>query len=210
MAEKYIVIDTETTGLDFDKHEVIAFGGMVLIDGVVTDSLEVYCHPDHIGRADSKALEVNGYTPKARLWKYAVSREAAILQIVFFLRSHLDGTLVGHNVNFDIQFLKRFAERESLKRRRSDVNERIDIVFPKPYLDTRDVSRATLGPYGLESMSLDNICQFVGWKRRRAHTALSDCEDCIRLLRALVPPSPRFILRLKTLRTIRKIKGLLS
>lgn len=204
MAEKYVVIDTETTGLDYYKHEVIAFGGIVMIDGVITERFEVYCHPE--AKADPKALEVNGYSSKSRLWRNAVSREAAIVTITYFLRSHLDGILVGHNVNFDIQFLKAFAEKESKRNK----TEPIEIVFPMPYLDTRDIARATLAPYGLDSMSLDNICLFLGWKRRRAHTALSDCEDCIRLLRALVPPSPAFLLRLKTLKTIRAIKGLLS
>lgn len=206
MASKYVVIDTETTGLDYKQNEVIAFGGIVLIDGVVTDTLEVYCHPERPERCSPKALEVNGYSKSAREWRNAVRREDAILQIIYFLRSHLDGTLVGHNVQFDIQFLTRFAEAEN----RKGTGRSFTIAFPKPYLDTRDIARAALAPYGLESMSLDNICLFLGWRRRKAHTALSDCEDCIRLLRALVPPSPSFLLRLKVMKTIRHLKGVLK
>lgn len=208
MASKYVVIDTETTGLDYKQNEVIAFGGIVLIDGVVTDTLEVYCHPERPERCSPRALEVNGYSKTAREWRNAVRREDAILQIIYFLRSHLDGTLVGHNVQFDIQFLTRFAEAESRKRNIAD--DALTIAFPKPYLDTRDIARATLAPYGLESMSLDSICYFLGWRRRKAHSALSDCEDCIRLLRALVPPSPSFLLRLKVMKTIRNLKGVLQ
>ena len=198
---KYVVIDTETTGLDYKKNEVIAFGAMVMIDGVITETLEIYCHPERINDASPKALEVNGYSRKNKLWRYAIRREDAIEQIIYFLRRHIDGTLVGHNVQFDIQFLINMAMTE---------NDKLEIVFPKPYLDTRDVARATLAPYGLDSMSLDSICSFLGWKRRQAHTALSDCEDCIRLLRALCPPSRRFLLRLKTLNAIRKIKGVIQ
>lgn len=174
---------------------------MVMIDGVITETLEIYCHPERINDASPKALEVNGYSRKNKLWKYAIRREDAIEQIIYFLRRHIDGTLVGHNVQFDIQFLINMAMTE---------NDKLEIVFPKPYLDTRDVARATLAPYGLDSMSLDSICSFLGWKRRKAHTALSDCEDCIRLLRALCPPSRRFLLRLKTLNAIRKIKGVIQ
>lgn len=196
---KYVVIDTETTGLDFNKHEVIGFGGIVLIDGVIVETIEVLIHPARIEQADPKALEVNGYTPKK--WRDAIPAKVALEMIGEFLIRHSDGTLVGHNVNFDIQFLKRFG---------ASWRGGFGYRFPKPYLDTRDLCRAVLSPFGLHSMSLDNICAFLGWERRRAHSALSDCEDCIRLIQNLCPPSPRFLARLHTMKAIRKIKGVIK
>ena len=106
---------------------------------------------------------------------------------------------MGHNVNFDIKFLRAFAD--------SCYKE---FSFPTPYIDTRDLCRVNLPPYGLQSMSLDNVCAFLGWKRRKAHTALSDCEDCIKILRCMVPPSPKFIMYVKLRGAIASVKGLLS
>lgn len=194
---KYIVIDTETTGLDKYNHEMISLGAIVMIDNVITERFEVKVRPRRLEQADSKAMKVNGYSDYK--WRKAIDPSlAASLIHAFFLR-HQDGSLVGHNVQFDIGFVSEFC---------GEFNH--NVKFPSPYLDTRDICRATLAPFGLQSMSLDNICLFLGWERRKAHTAMSDCEDCIKILRCLCPPSPRFILRLHTMKMIREIRGLIS
>lgn len=194
---KYLVIDTETTGLDPRQHELLSLGAIVMIDGVVTQSIEVKIKPRNIDQADQKALEVNGYTPYR--WKYAIEGEHAASIIKHFFLAHQDAVLVGHNVGFDIRFLNAFADQFYTH-----------FQIPTPYIDTRDVCRVNLAPYGLASMSLDNICAFLGWKRRKAHTALSDCEDCIKILRCMCPPTTRFIAYLHLRGAIARLKGLLS
>lgn len=194
---KYLIIDTETTGLDPDSHELLSLGAIVLMDGIVVESIEVKIRPSHIDSADPKALEVNGYTPYR--WRNAIDGQSACTIIKYLFLSHQDAVLVGHNVQFDIKFLRAFAKKY-----------KEHYLFPTPYLDTRDICRAALAPYGCQSMSLDNICEFLGWKRRKAHTALSDCEDCAKILNSLCPPSPKFILRLKMRQQINRIKGILK
>ena len=196
---KYIVIDTETTGLDPKRHEMLSLGAIVMIDGVITETMDIKIRAD-ISRADSKALEVNGYSE--RKWKYAVSSFRGFCLIRDFFYRHQDGVLVGHNVQFDIKFLRALSARWQ-----SDDNGLI--LMPYPYIDTMDLARAALVPYGLQSVSLDNICEFLGWKRRAAHTALSDCEDCIRLLRSLCPASIRFTVALRARLKIKEFRGLL-
>ena len=195
---KYIVIDTETTGLDPKKHEMLSLGAIVMIDGVITETMDIKIRAD-ISKADSKALEVNGYSE--RRWKYAVSSFRGFCLIRDFFYRHQDGVLVGHNVQFDIKFLRALSARWQ-----SDDNGLI--LMPYPYIDTMDLARASLAPYGLQSVSLDKICEFLGWERRAAHTALSDCEDCIKLLRALCPASIRFTVALRTRLKIKEFRGL--
>lgn len=197
---KYIVIDTETTGLDPSKHEMLSLGAIVMIDGVITETMDIKIRAD-ISKADSKALEVNGYSE--RRWKYAVSSFRGFCLIRDFFYRHQDGVLVGHNVQFDIKFLRALSARWQ-----SDDNGLI--LMPYPYIDTMDLARSALVPYGLQSVSLDNICEFLGWRRRAAHTALSDCEDCIRLLRALCPASIRFTVALRARLKIKEFRGLLK
>ena len=194
---KYLVIDTETTGLDPRAHELLSLGAIVMIDGVIVESVHVKIKPRNIDNADPQALQVNGYTPYR--WKNAIDGEYAVSIIKHFFLSHQDAVLVGHNVGFDIRFLQAFADEFNNK-----------FMIPTPYIDTRDVCRVNLAPYGLQSMSLDNICEFLGWKRRKAHTALSDCEDCIKILRCMCPPSPKFIAYIKTRALIARVKGLFS
>ncbi len=101
---KYLIIDTETTGLDADRHELIGFGAIVLYNLQIIESYEIWVLPENIERADSKALEVNGYDPEK--WRNrAVSQSKGAERIGFFMSRHVDGCLVGHNVQFDIIFL---------------------------------------------------------------------------------------------------------
>ena len=190
----YIVIDTETTGLDPDRHELLSMGAIVVIDDVITETIEIKIRAD-ISKADPKALEVNHYSKK--LWRYAVSQYQGFVQIRDFFYRHRDKTLVGHNVQFDIKFLRALSARFQSE-------ENGMILIPYPYIDTMDLARISLVPLGLESVSLDNICLWLGWERRAAHTALSDCEDCVRLMRALSPPSSRFMLGLRARRKIKQ------
>lgn len=194
---KYIVIDTETTGLDPKKHELLSLGAIVMIDGNIVESIEIKIKPRNIDQADAEALRINGYSPYR--WKNAIEGDSAVTIIKHLFLCHSDAILVGHNVNFDIKFLRAFADSYYK-----------EFSFPTPYIDTRDLCRVNLASYGLHSMSLDNVCAFLGWKRRKAHTALSDCEDCIRILRCMCPPTTRFIAYLHLRGAIARLKGLLS
>jgi DNA polymerase-3 subunit alpha (Gram-positive type) len=194
--KKYIIIDTETTGLDHEIHEMIAFGAIVMIDHVIVDSIEIKWHPVRPEQASEEAFKVNGYSKYA--WRDSVGVDRAASLIDLFLTRHKDGISVGHNLYFDRRFIEAFGHEHEIK-----------LKLSSPYLDTRDLCRAVLAPYGLHSMRLDDICEFLGWKRRRAHSALSDCEDCAKIIKCMAPPSQRFIARLKLQQMIRKIRGLL-
>ena len=193
---KYIVIDTETTGLDADQHEMIEFGAIVMINEIITEKLDIKIQPRSLDRAAPEAMRVNGYSEYR--WRNALSQDLAAKMIWQFLERHRDGVTVGHNLHFDRKFIEAFGRYNNL-----------ELNLSSPYLDTRDICRSVLAPYGLESMRLDDICEFLGWKRRRAHTALSDCEDCIRVLRSMCPPKIKFIARLELQQQIRRIRGLL-
>ena len=194
---KLLIIDTETTGLDPEVHEIIEFGAIVIIDGVIVEKIECKIQPKSLDRADRKAMDINGYSEYK--WRTAISQESAARLIWAFLARNRDAISVGHNLHFDRKFLEAFGRESG-----------IEIKLSSPYLDTRDICRATLAPYGLESMRLDDICKFLGWTRRNAHSALSDCEDCARIIANMVPPSKKFMLRLEIQKQIRRIKSVLK
>jgi DNA polymerase-3 subunit epsilon len=182
---KYVIIDTETTGLNpEDGHEIIEFGAIVLINKMITEKLEIKIKPESLDRASKEAMRINGYSDYK--WRYALPQNQAAKMIWAFIESHRDGIMVGHNLNFDKKFVEALGKKNDMP-----------IKISMPYMDTRDLCRANLAPYGLESMKLDNICYFLGWRRRNAHTALSDCEDCARLIQNLCPPKIEFVLKLK-------------
>jgi DNA polymerase-3 subunit epsilon len=193
---KYLIIDTETSGLNPAIHELLSFGAIVVINQSITETIEIKIKPQHLEKADPEALMINGYSE--RTWRQAMSQQHAAYKIQDFLYRHQDDITVGHNFSFDKKFIQALANKQELL-----------LPIPYPYLDTMDIARTILAPYGLKSMKLEEICKFLGWKRRRAHSALSDCEDCYKILLNMSPPTWRFILTLKTMNKIRKLKELL-
>ena len=92
-----VYLDTETTGLDPDRHQVweIAYA---IDDGPVESSFVGHS----VWSADPKALELNGYHDRF------VSQPQLGLLFERILRHDLEGaTLVGANPAFDAAFLRR-------------------------------------------------------------------------------------------------------
>jgi DNA polymerase III alpha subunit (gram-positive type) len=164
---RLVFLDTETTGLKAWKygkthHEITE---LALI--VYEDDKEVYrgCwkfFPRRIETADAVALEVGGY--KEDVW----SKEAIEWNATFIssLCSILDGSvIVGHNVKFDIGFLRALFNDFGVKFR-----------FP-PELDTKTLARMV---WGFEDLKMDSIRKSVdAMTCDGAHRALKDTEDCV-------------------------------
>ena len=164
----FYIIDTETTGLDFRKHEIIQFGGIKLSsDGRLYEPIELKILPEHLDRASPDALKINGYT--CQDWTSAVSKHKAAEQIYSWFD---DGSglkiLAGHNVLFDFRFL-------------------LPIMTPYqrlPYhkICTKELSVALLSVRGLKKFSLSSCCEFAGIEHLNAHDALADALACAELL----------------------------
>lgn len=157
-------IDTETTGLDPRLQEVIE---VAVILEKPDGTLEEWCtkvRPTRLETAEPYALKVNGYEAHPELWATAPT----FPEIVSELARRLDDTiLVGHNVGFDLDFLQ-----EGLIRAGSKVR----LAHRK--LDTYTLAYEHLAPEGLESLSLDAVCSFLGISNEGHHTALVDARRC--------------------------------
>ena len=136
--QKYVIIDTETTGLDAEKHEIVSFGGIVLIDHKIVETIEIKIKPAHIDTADQKALEINGYSPDK--WQYANTQKEGAYKIADFIERHRDKIFAGHNLQFDIKFIQALGKNQ---------NVYMSIPAMYPYIDTRDLCRSMLSGYGL-------------------------------------------------------------
>lgn len=158
-------IDTETTGLDPDLNDVIEFAVIRVTPEGGEKRWQTKIKPENIETAHPKALEVNGYTEEK--WADAPSMADAGPTIVEILRNSV---LVGHNVSFDEAMLKANLKRAGVSGR-----------IPYHKVDTVTLAYEHLVPYGLESLSLDNIRKFLGWSLEGAHTAMQDVEDARKL-----------------------------
>lgn len=157
-------IDTETTGLDLFRHEVIDIAALqISVSGnshIEISRFESKIKPKKIEEASEIALKINGYTNKK--WKEALPA-ASVLPLI---RSYVETSevVVGQNLIFDYRFINKMFDGEETDRPK----------WPK-YIDTKWMADQLVHEGKLKRSSLDFLCEHykipvIG----RAHTALTD------------------------------------
>ena len=159
-------IDTETTGLDAVRHEIIEIAIITEYGDGEIRRWHTKIKPVSIETADPIALEVNGYSEED--WEFAPTFKDVYLTIQDKLR---EGVIVGHNVSFDMEFI-----REAMKCVGADHKD-----VSRIKIDTITLAHEHLTPMGLRSLSMDSIRGFLNWNKQGSHSALKDTEDCRKL-----------------------------
>jgi len=150
-------LDVETTGLDPDTHEIIEVAVVWDEHGMALPrSVSHKVQPEHIQNALPKALEVNGYCKED--WTQAFTQEQAAL----FLKNQLQGCVIaGQRVgDFDLLFIKKLLTRVGYK-----------VRFDRHVVDTTTLIYEHLVPCGLQSLSLNMACTFLGIEPETIHRA---------------------------------------
>lgn len=163
-----IWIDTETTGLDPSKHEMLEVAVVtetVLTDGSgsIINGWSAKIAPERIETADAKALQINGYTPET--WAGAPTFREVADELAELLAS---GSIVcGHNVGFDVAFIEAAFARIGRK-----------VRLPYHKLDTVTMAYAAWNAAGTgPGLSLDKLRKHLAMPTEGSHSALKDAED---------------------------------
>lgn len=175
-----VFVDTETTGTDPHKHELIEIavvrvrqlwkeGEKPSFTAISDWSAKV--RPEHIVSADPAALKVNGYNKEE--WKDALSLEDALRE---FSKQTEGGIMVAHNVAFDAHFLdtqlSRLGIPNQMHYHRLDT---VSMAYAKLH-STPDVGR----------YSLNELCKYFGIVNDRPHSALADALADLELFKKLM------------------------
>ncbi len=173
-------IDTETTGLEARRHEIVSFGlvkAKLIIDAdnlerwEVLEELELKLQPEHLDVADPIAIKVNKYNLAD--WQGALSQREGVRKIAELI-TDLDPNdpkfnrviLAGHNIHFDLLFLHESFSRQG-----------VDNVLSRRALDTYGLALSLLRRDAtLKSVSLPRLCEHFGIINAHAHSALSDAR----------------------------------
>jgi DNA polymerase-3 subunit epsilon len=171
---RFILLDSETTGLDPRKDRLITIGavsvigGEILLDDVFDALLEV--------AYNSSAVTVHGITRQESL--SGVTEPVALERFLAYLK---DGVIVGHHIGHDIATLNAGYERHwgftlqnlSLDTMELALNLERDGAFP--------------GSDAFTDFSLDGLCSLFGVIPHDRHTAAGDAfmtaQVFLRLLR---------------------------
>ena len=107
-------MDTETTGLDILRHEIIeiAFINLILEDKNITvkNKIGLKIAPKRMDLADARALKINGYNEKN--WTHAKTIENYLPKFSKIIEGC--DVLLGQNLIFDLRFLKKAFEENSI------------------------------------------------------------------------------------------------
>src|SRR5574344_2107288 len=93
-----IVLDTETTGLDYTREKLVEFAAVRLENGKIKDEFQTLINPEQHIRKSSMAI--HGITPE--MVKDAPTEAEAMPKIAEFIG---DYPIVAHNAVFDYSFL---------------------------------------------------------------------------------------------------------
>lgn len=153
LIDDYIVLDIETTGLCPEFDEIIELGAIRVNNGIITDTFESLVKPE-----DSICgfiTELTGITNKM------LSGAPPISEILpDFLKFISNNTIVGHNVNFDINFLY-------------DEAVNINTFLSNDFIDTLRLSKRVYKDF--PNHKLKTLIKKLNLPKNRYHRALSDC-----------------------------------
>lgn len=167
-----VFLDVETTGLDHAVHEILEVAAIRVtadLDHVLaTYSTKVT--PTRLHTASPEALAVNGYDPET--WTDSIPLVDALIALWPLLEGAVPA---GHNVGFDLGFLEA-AARETGKG-----------PLPTDYhrLDTASLGWLLVTAGDSTSWSLGAVCDALGVKRDREHTALDDALAALQVARCV-------------------------
>ncbi|UCS94802.1 3'-5' exonuclease [Echinicola marina] len=169
----FVVLDTETTGLDVKKDHVLAFGGVKIIKGriKVDTSMESLLFSTKQNVSSIKIHEIIQSND-------AMPIDDFVKELLPYLGKHI---MVAHHAGFDLAMLEKLVKPYGLRK------------ILNPIVDTGDLAiRIEHGvPYdpnriNLENYSLDALCERYNIPIHDRHTAAGDAFLTAQLLLKLL------------------------
>ena len=165
---RFVVFDTETTGLDVVNDDIIQIAAIEIINGVVGSEFEVFIKTD---KYSVDAFEIHKISQE-QLIEFGLNPSDALQKFIDFVGV---STLVAHNADYDIDIVKhnliRYGLDEIYNRYYDtvDLSKRLYPSFPKYKLE-----------YLLEALNLDGV---------NSHNALDDVRATVNLFKELISKS---------------------
>lgn len=157
---RFVVLDTETTGFDYDNDRILCIGALVLQNGIIAiqDSFEVYIEQDHY---DKSTAQIHGI-----LKAFVIQRPTELEALEQFLAFLGDSIIIAHHTTFDITMINKALERNGLPELN---NKRLDtaILYKKTLIKSHLFERK-------DHYTLDDLADKFDISKKDRHTALGD------------------------------------
>ncbi len=184
----FVLIDTETTGFNKEKHQLLEIGMLVVKDLKVVDELEIKIkHKEYVITAGAMAAnKIDIVLHETQ----AIETKKACDEMVAFLRKYVEvidgkpqGLIpIGQNIEFDLGFLEElFLKSYKIKDYREVISYRkLDIM-------QLALIKNIEGKIDLEKQDLDTLLNTLGIEiPENRHRAITDCYLELEVLNKLL------------------------
>lgn len=161
---EYVVIDIETTGLDSNFDKIIELSALKVKNDEIIDKYSTLINPKE--EIDEFITQLTGINNE--MVKNAPYLENELPRFRKFIGNSI---LVGHNVNFDINFIYDYSERLGIE------------SFSNDFVDTMRLSRRLL--QDMKHHRLRDLAEKYCIINENEHRALSDCETTLKIYNKL-------------------------
>jgi DNA polymerase-3 subunit epsilon len=157
---RFVVLDTETTGFDYENDRILCIGALVLQHNIISiqDSFEVYIQQDHY---DKSTAQIHGI-----LKDFVLKRPNELEALQQFLTFLGDSIIIAHHTIFDVTMINKALERNGLPE------------LTNKTLDTAHLYKKTLIKSHLferkDHYTLDDLADKFDISKKDRHTALGD------------------------------------
>ncbi|WP_348798656.1 3'-5' exonuclease [Flavobacterium adhaerens] len=157
---RFVVLDTETTGFDYDNDRILCIGAITLLNGVISipEGFEMYISQEHF---DKNSVQIHG------ILKDLVMNKPSELEVLQKFVAYLgDSIIIAHHTLFDITMINRALERNGLP------------ILTNKTLDTAFLYKKTLIKSNLlvykDHYTLDDLAAKFDISQKDRHTAMGD------------------------------------
>jgi len=151
--DDYVVLDIETTGLDYKSDVILEIGCLKYKNNILVDTFHTLVNPGI--PIPKQATEINHITDE--MVKDAPYASEKLQNLIEFIG---DNVIVGHNIGFDIKFL---------------ITACLSCFIDYPKFTTINTITLAHKYLQIDSYSLDSIREYFH-NNDVAHRAISDCE----------------------------------
>jgi DNA polymerase-3 subunit epsilon len=165
----FVVFDTETTGLQPNKDEIVQIGAVRVVNGRIVPG-------ETIDQLVNPGMPIPPSSTKVHKVTDAMVADAPDIQVAGRLLHHFsrNSVIVAHNAPFDMAFLRRHAKPSGL-------------TWDHPIIDTVLLSAVLFG--ASQTHTLDALCDrlSVTIPPELRHTALGDAQATAEVLCKMLP-----------------------
>ena len=159
-SDEYIVFDTETTGLNPKKDEILSIGAVIIKDNKILTSQTFEIYIKNSKKINSKSIEIHGI--RACDLQNATDAQKAIKEFLYFIGSR---PLIGYYLEFDVAMINKY------------VKPMLGITLPNKMIEVSEIyfeKQISLIPQGNIDLRFDTILKKYDIPNMGVHNAVND------------------------------------